>query len=398
MTVTTQLLRHINAMRILRLLRRGAAMSRADIARELGLTRATVGNAMVALLNDGLVMEGANSQPGARVGRPGVDVMLDPKGAFSIGIEIGMRSITVAVLDLVSNVVARRSVRIGDFRDPDQIVGRILGLVEALVAEAGLPSERICGIGVAIPGLVDMDGVVVNAPFLGWRCFPMWRKLAASLPPDWVVRIHNDASAFASAERATGLDLETEDLLLVLMSEGIGGALVREGKVAGGGHGYSGEIGHTLVTAAGRTDTFEMLAGFAFFESFCPAEGTVMETVDAILRRQNESEVLEALAIWSETLAVGLANAVHLVDPRQIVLGGPLAQLYPVVEARVAETLDRLLIYGFARPPIRLASTSLDVVAIGAATIVQDTIFDMALLENRADSSPYKTAGMNFSS
>ncbi|WP_454854986.1 ROK family protein [Rhizobium binxianense] len=389
MAVTTQLLRHINAMRILRLLRRGAGMSRADIARELGLTRATVGNAMVTLLGSGLVMEGVASQAGARVGRPGVEVMLDPKGAFSIGVEIGMRSISVVIIDLVSRVVAHRADRIGDFRDPDELVKRILQIVRELRAEAAVPADRISGIGVAIPGLVDKDGVVVNAPFLEWRRFPIRDGLAAALPADWLVRIQNDASAFAAAERAAGLNFESEDLLLVLMTEGIGGALVREGRVVGGGHGYAGEIGHTIVTAGGQTDTFEMLAGFAYFEKVSPADKTVAEAVAAILARRGEKEIAAMLDLWGETLALGLANAVHLLDPRQIVLGGPLAQLYPAVEKRVVELLDKALIYGFARPPIRLAAASADGAAIGAATIVQDTIFDLPLLENGGDSIPY---------
>lgn len=389
MAVTTQLLRHINAMRILRLLRRGAVMSRADIARELGLTRATVGNAMTALLGSGLVMEGVASQAGPRVGRPGVDVMLDPAGAFSIGVEIGMRSISVVVINLVSTVVAQRHDRIGDFRDPDQLVGRILRTVEELRGEADMPSDRISGVGVAIPGLVDRDGVVVNAPFLEWRRFPIRDRLAAALPADWLVRIQNDASAFAAAERAAGLNFESEDLLLVLMTEGIGGALVREGRVVGGGHGYAGEIGHTILSTGGRADTFEMLAGFPNFESVSPADKTVAEAVAAILARQTEPEIAAMIDLWGETLGLGLANAVHLLDPRQIVLGGPLSQLYPAAEARVVAQLDKLLIYGFARPPIRLAAAGSDGVAIGAATLVQDTLFDLPPLENAVDSNPY---------
>jgi len=389
MAVTTQLLRHINAMRILRLLRRGAVMSRADIARELGLTRATVGNAMTALLGSGLVMEGVTSQAGARVGRPGVDVMLDPGGAFSIGVEIGMRSITVVVINLVSTVVAQRHDRIGDFRDPDQLVHRILQIVEELREEAGVPADRISGVGVAIPGLVDRDGTVVNAPFLEWRRFPIRDRLAAALPPDWLVRIQNDASAFAAAERAAGLNFESEDLLLVLMTEGIGGALVREGKVVGGGHGYAGEIGHTIVTTGGRTDTFEMLAGFPNFESVSPADKTVAEAVATIFARRGEEPIAAMIDLWGETLGLGLANAVHLFDPRQIVLGGPLSKLYPAAEARVVEQLDKLLIYGFARPPIRLAAAGSDGVAIGAATLVQDTLFDLPPLENVTDSNTY---------
>jgi len=95
-------------------------------------------------------------------------------------------------------------------------------------------------------------------------------------------------------------------------------------------HGYAGEIGHTIVTTGGRTDTFEMLVGFPNFESVSPA-----------------------------------------------------------AEARVVEQMERILIYGFARPPIRLAAVGSDGVAIGAAPLLQDTLFDLPPLENGSDSNSY---------
>ncbi|HEY0124157.1 MAG TPA: helix-turn-helix domain-containing protein, partial [Rhizobium sp.] len=169
MSTTTQLLRHINAMRILRILRRGQAMSRADIARELQLTRATVGNAMLTLLHSGLVMEGPTNVTESRVGRPGVEVSLDPTGAYSVGIEIGMRSVSAVVVDLTQCVVAQRSELIGnDFRDADLMLNRVHELIDNLIASGPFAIDKTIGVGVAIPGLVDHEGVVINAPFLGW--------------------------------------------------------------------------------------------------------------------------------------------------------------------------------------------------------------------------------------
>ncbi|HEY0124729.1 MAG TPA: ROK family protein, partial [Rhizobium sp.] len=217
-----------------------------------------------------------------------------------------------------------------------------------------------------------------------WRQYPLQQKLAQRLPTNWIVRVHNDASAFAAAERGASGEGETDDLLLVLLSEGIGGAVVRDGRVAGGGHGYAGEIGHTIVTAGGRTDTFEMLAGVAHFESIFPPDQTVGHAAAATLARQQDPHVGKLLEGWAEALAIGLANAVHLLDPRQIILGGPLSPLFSAVERQVVARLDQYLIYGFARPPIRIATSGSQGSAIGAAAIVQETIFDLPLRDEGA--------------
>jgi DNA-binding transcriptional ArsR family regulator len=89
---TTGLLRHINTARCMRMLRRGTPLTRADLARELNLTRATIGRAIGELLEAGLVTETAERAEEARLGRPGTTIRLNPDGAYSIGIDISSTS------------------------------------------------------------------------------------------------------------------------------------------------------------------------------------------------------------------------------------------------------------------------------------------------------------------
>lgn len=378
MAFTTHLLRHINAMRVLRLLRGGAVLSRAEIARRLGLTRATAGNATAALLTAELVREVETNQSHPRVGRPGVGISLNPEGAYAFGVEIGTRQVKMLLLNLAGGVVHQCAEGLHDVADPGSVIAQIRERLLNLKRTVNADPDRIIGAGVAIPGLVDKTGTVVNAPFLGWRDVAFHSELASGLPEGWMVRVLNDASCFAVVESA---ETPCGDVLLVLLNEGIGGAVVHDGRVQGGGHGYAGEIGHMIITAADRTDTFEMLAGTAWFDPLFGANRPDAEAVAELLRRRDEPGVHARLDQWAATLALGLANAVHLIDPQEIILGGALAQLYPAVAAQVEAALNAHLIHGFSRPEIRLSDVSDAAVEIGAARGVLDTLFDLPALD-----------------
>lgn len=379
---TTKILRHINAIRCLRLLHDGRSLSRADIARELGLTRATIGNAMIVLEDAGYVIEGETHSTEGRKGRPGVGVSLNPTGAYFVGIDIGPRVLTAVVVDLRMNVVSRIVEPTGaDFRNADNIQGRILDLVRRVTAEASVPESKIEGLCVSVPGLVGRDGSVINAPFLEWRNYPLRKNLVAACDAGWIVTVCNDAFAFANAEASRLSPASGGSVLLVLMAEGLGGAVIDAGTHMMGAHGFSGEIGHTVITVEGRTDTFEMFAGAKAFSSLINPEFTVAEGVASLLAMRDGPAVGEALDQWTEALAIGFANAVHLLDPGRIVLGGPVALLYPCVEKQVQEKLADKLLAGFSVPPISVSKIGADGAAIGAAATIREAIFTLPELE-----------------
>ena len=139
---TNKLLRHINAIRSLRLLAQGQALSRADIARELGLTRATIGYAIAELSDAGLVIENAEATSDGRKGRPGTGIQLNPHGAYFLGVDIGTKVLTTVLIDLNMSVVIRRVDNAGsDFRNPDQITTRILSAIQTVLQESGIAPD-----------------------------------------------------------------------------------------------------------------------------------------------------------------------------------------------------------------------------------------------------------------
>ena len=383
--ITTRLLRHINSLRCLRLLKNGSALSRADIARALGQTRASVGNAVVELVQAGLVVEDTDVSNGTRVGRPSIAVRLNAEGAYFVGIDIGTRVITGVVMDLQMNIVGRVVEAVGnDFRNPDYVLKKLLAIKDAVVAQASVKPGKIQGLAVSVPGFVGHDGAVVNAPFLEWRNYPLREKILPHCPSDWAVEVWNDAFAFASAELAVADPTLAQNMLVLLLAEGIGGAAISEGKLVAGANGYAGEMGHMQIGVAGRADTLEMLAGAKSFPTYMAHGLSVTEGVERLIAEMGSDEADTALDFWAHALAVGLMNAIYIMNPGSIALGGPLAALYPHVSGKVVERLNALLLDGLAAPPIRVASFGPDGAAIGAAETIRDRIFSLPDIEEAA--------------
>lgn len=376
--ITTRLLRHINALRCLRLLQGGAALSRADMARALGQTRATVGHAVAELAEAGLILETETTPVG--IGRPGVALTLNPDGAQFIGIEIDTRAITGLVLNLNMQVTARATLPAGPgFHDPQAMTARIVILARSLAA------GPIHGLGLAIPGLVGHEGHIINAPILGWRNHPMQTTLREAFP-DTPIEVVNDAFAFASAELA---DAETPlNLLMVLLAEGVGSAHIAHGKLIQGAHGFAGELGHTRIAVQGRSTKFEAMAGAAGFPRVMGQGRAVAEGVATLLATQSHPDTQAALSLWAEALALGLANAALLLDPDRIVLGGPLSALYPCVAAQVEHHFAGLMLEGHARPTLHLARFGAEGAAIGAAARLRARLFALPDLADPALEDP----------
>jgi predicted NBD/HSP70 family sugar kinase len=378
---TTRILRHLNAQRCLRLLRELGSVTRADMARHLGLNRSTTGNAIAELLDAGLVQELDDNQIERGKGRPGVRVALAAEGAYALGVDVGTREISGVLMDLNLGIVARTSVPPGpQVSDAAGMAARVAALAQQLLRDRQPDPARVLGLGVSIPGLVDRAGVVVNAPFLQWRHFDLKVVLAGALPADWRIEVHNDADCFALAELAVSAQGELAHLQVLHLAEGIGSALVFGGKVMRGAHGHAGEIGHTLVLGGAVPRAFEQMAGAAAFAGLVAADAPLNLAVDRLLLQRDEPPVAAALADWADALALGVVNAVHVLDPGRIVLGGALSRLYPLVADRVLAAVQRHLVPGVVPPPIELTSFGPDVAAIGAAAVIREAVFALPQL------------------
>jgi predicted NBD/HSP70 family sugar kinase len=358
------------------------APSRADVATATGLTRGSV-SALVDLLIGARLVDELPPVVTARAGRPAVPLVPAAGTVAGLGAEVNVDYIGVRALDLAGAVLAHRTTA-GDFRHSDP--ARVLGLLAGLVGEvrAELPAEaRLAGMCLALPGLVDrVTGPLRLAPNLGWRDVDVVALLAAHPEVDGLsVRLANEANLAARAEVRAGV--AGDSFLYVSGEVGIGAAVVLDGEVFAGRHGWSGELGHTVVDQQGPRCTCGArgcLEQYAGKDAMLRAAGRdVEEPVDVLLAAAAAGDERAARALRSagDALGVALANFVNLVDVDHVVLGGIYAPLAPwLTDAVVAQLRSRVLAAPWAQAEVGVASGGPHAAMTGAAVVVLRAVAD----------------------
>ncbi|WNI19751.1 ROK family transcriptional regulator [Actinacidiphila sp. ITFR-21] len=357
----------------------GEKVTRAAVAAEVGLTRATVSTLVDELLAAGLLEERGAQRPGT-VGRPGTALALSAKGPAGIGAEIGVDHLAACVVDLRGTVRSRAEAPAANRDRPAPAVLAELAELTARVAkEAGNAGLRPVATTVAVPGLVGHDrGTVLRAPNLGWEDV----QVAAALGERTVVE--NEANLGALAELWLGGHERLADFVHVSAEIGIGAALVVEGRLFRGARGFAGELGHVPVRpdgprcSCGANGCLETYAGE---EALLRAAGVAAARGGpAQLRRAAAAgapAALRALAEAGAALGIALSGAVNLLDPQAVVVGGPLADLAPWLLPGVRRELAARVTDRQWRPEDLVVSTlGRDGVLRGAAYSSVRTVLD----------------------
>ncbi|WP_319413787.1 ROK family transcriptional regulator [uncultured Cohaesibacter sp.] len=377
--------RHINEIRTLEALLKHGPMSRADIARTLDVTRATASSLVSSLVEGGFLFEDSDSgeERPNRTGRPSTRVALKPQHAIFLGAYMTVGRITLAAVDLVANVIA---VDVMDYEPRLADAAHVAKLMAARIKTfiARLPSpDRINGLNIAVPGLVDLEGTIIRAPMLGWKDISFRPLIQAALPEIEVSVLDNDANAFAFEELYLGKRSELREAIYVFIDDGVGGCLVCNGEILRGFNGYAGEIGHIIV---GEEGYFSPTAVKGTLESFVARQavlaryrslgGSAASISDFIKDLNEGSEAARAtLKDWSYYLGRGIATLTSMLNPECIILGGAVARLYPLSEQDVLKSMRDHLMPKSKEPQIKRSNMGVEAPAIGAARMLHRDFF-----------------------
>ncbi|SHF96014.1 Sugar kinase of the NBD/HSP70 family, may contain an N-terminal HTH domain [Kaistia soli DSM 19436] len=384
------LARYVNERGILTLLRVHGPSSRADMARQLSLTPATVTRLVTEMIERGLVREeprGA-ARAGREPGRPAVAVALAPEGAYFLGVEIGVGVLRFALLDLAAKVTQTAERIIPRATSPEMITAMI---ADELAAHESDPrfSGRIRSVGVTVPGLVTLDGYVVHLPILGWRELNLRALLAEAIPLPAIVE--NNATAAAFGAVYTQPELPSDCTIFLKLGTGLGGAAIINGRLLRGGSGTAGEFGHVRIAdngprcscgQVGCLETFVNLAALARLwrsgDETGESDTTGLPGRVAEAAENDDPNAVTAIDHIAERLGRGIVSLVNIFNPSTIVLGGVMRpvieRMIPVLEAVVASGI----VPGMRVPDIRLSALGLHECAIGAATIAHHRAFDLS--------------------
>lgn len=325
-----------NLARVLRLVHLGGAQSRAQLTAATGLNRSTIADLVAELVADGWVIE-RDPDPVRRVGRPSPVVAASPQTVV-IAVNPEVDAIEIAAVHLGRSIAVRERIEVASVLS----AGRVADIVAEVVArwrQAELADARIVAIGVAVPGLVRAaDGLVRNAPHLGWTDAPVRALLTAAtgLP----VAVGNDASLGALAEHLFGAAQGANDVVYLNGGpSGIGGGIIVHGSPVGGVGGYAGEFGQNRIGAGSDAVLEDEVSRARLLTVLGLASADDAALAEALAAASDDGPVREECERQRGILAQAIADAVNILNPSVVVLGGFLAQLEELDPAGFADAV-----------------------------------------------------------
>lgn len=350
----------------LQAVRLNAPVTKVELAEITGLTPPSITNITRKLLADGLIVE-AGKRRGER-GQPALKLVINPDGAFSIGVNIDRDHITMVILDFLGELRLRIVENI-QFPMPDQVREFVSRNLAAVRAAGDIDMSRIAGIGVAMPD--DFGGVdLPNRPaeFGIWETVDLKHLLGEH---GFEVMIENDATAAAVGELQFGHGRVAQTFFYLLVSAGLGGGLVIDGHSVSGASGRSGEIGFLPISKARRKPVVlqDVVSLSGLYSHLAQAGFSDPGSLDRL-----GGDATAAAEQWIEKAADLLTDPLmvinSLIDPDAIFIGGRLpANLVDLLCDRLALNFRHRATSLPARAPIRRAELAEDAAAIGAAIL-----------------------------
>ncbi len=385
---TPELMRGLNRSIVISAIRERGTLSRADLVRFTSISPASVSAIVSDLMEEGLVRE--EGRVSSDVGRPGRLVRFADDVLF-LGCDLASaEGFRVGLMRLSGELVESRVLAVPAPVPSTERVARILADYVVEVTSRSAPG-RIVGAGIGVPGVVNpTTGHVQLARLLGWEDAEFGELLSDCLRIP--VSVDNDVAFSLAAEVDRGAATKARDAVLLTFAEGVGGAVLLDGKIYRG-RGVAGRAGYMVTDASGADGVyhgFGMLEG-KLFELVTEDAGR--DGIDAALYARQTARLIHQLGrsrgtvefsedISSQlvrTIAAAVASSIALLDPEVVLLSGWIELGGQAMLDRVVEQVSRLVP---SMPEMQFSSLGDDRVVIGAALAARrKTLADVRVVE-----------------
>ena len=383
-------MRQFNERIVLQTIRHHGAIAKADIARLTQLSTQTVSIIVNRLEGDDLLIK--QDRVRGKIGQPSVPLSLNPNGAFSLGLQVGRRSLEVVVTDFLGNT--RHQLQFSyPYPDPEVVLPNIQIALDQLKATMGSDWEKTVGIGLTAPLTMHKwsnllgDSSAKSAQALkSWEHFDLLSAVQAmtNLP----VEFAKDTTSACMAEMLQGHGISVNNFLYVFVGTFVGGGLVIAGHIMAGQNGNAGAIGSLPTGLAtglaldngkhGQPPQLLQLASGWQLEQSLEKAGfdPLLVHQDSIMDAQYAAHTAPWLAQASQALAMTIISATALLDLDAAVIDGSLGQ--SLITALIKATREQLKHYnleGLQTPKVMSGVVGSHARAIGGALLPLHTQF-----------------------
>ena len=375
--------RDLNQQALMRLFGAQDGRSRAQLARTLGLTKATVSAIVADLLDQDLLVERGMTAVSDRGGRPGTTLALNPRGASILGAEFSESHVAVVGLRLDGSQIGQTRVDLEPGIGLPAILDELCRLVDGFRTTHVDDLPNLTALGLALPGMLAPDGTVTWFPGLHWPPGSVAGRLEDRIGLDVVVE--NDANASAMAELLLGSEV-ADSFLYLLLDRGVGSSIVVDRSLYRGADGRSGEVGHMRLALdgpvcphCGATGCYESMVNTDAIERYYrQASGRDVDWPTILATVEQDEHARQAFDRWVWWLARGLLNLVYVLNPAHIVVGGVIPHLVPHLGPILTDAMTSEAFGAGDGLTVRLSTWGEAQGAIGAAAIIRRQFFTAA--------------------
>jgi predicted NBD/HSP70 family sugar kinase len=365
---------------VLEFIRAMGPVSRAQIARDSGLSKPTVSQALSALERADLVREAGRTSGGK--GPTAVLYELNPKAGWVVGLDVGRDRLRAAIADLTGEIVARRDER-ARARSAASLIRQMGEIAHGLAEDAGISWSQVTVVVVGSPGVFEPSlGQVALAYNL-----PGWGRqgLVDSLQKELGTRLafENDVNLATLGERWRGLGKDVDDFVYLHVGTGVGMGLVLSGRLYRGARGAAGEVGYLPIVVpdphgakVDRRGALEGALGASGVVQIARAEGmdpplTAKRVFDAA--RDGSAAAQRTVATVAKRIALAIAAVVAVIDPELVILGGGVGRNGDLLLDPVLEELRELSPF---HPRLEVSALGEDAELVGAVSMALDAAQD----------------------
>ncbi len=377
-----RLVKNINRIALLRLLREEEGLSRADLSDRSGLTRSTVSLLVKELIDEGWLRENEIVITG-QLGRRPTPLQLDGRRFVLVGAELTPDTIRVVTTSIQGVVLEANQAALRQL-DPEGACHQLVEMISVFVRRVVGEGREVLGIGVGLPGAVESaTGMLQYAPNIGWRNVPVGQRLRAELESAGLsavpVHYQNEADLAAIGETEFGRRPPDDPLVYISCGVGLGSGIVLGDTLFTGATGAGGEIGHTTLHLQGRpcscgrrgcAEAYIGLRAIAAEAGMALDDGRSpdREALKAAMAARHPG-ARAAFGAAGQSLGVLLQNIWTTFDPKSIVLGGEAVALGggDFVDAALQVLASYANAAGVSAPAVRLARYTELAVAVGGA-------------------------------
>ena len=323
-------LRRQNTHRVLEALAQGGPTTQAKLARATGLSTGTISNIVKDLDADRRIV----TRPVIDSGRRAIEIALND-ARVAVGIDIDATAAHLVITTADHTILAEQTYPLPARHTPVDTLRQVRRWLDELLAMGAVGFADVIGAGVSIPTILDERRALVSPD----PRFPLWEghdlaEIAETTFP-FPVTFENDANLQALAQVTWGPYSRRSVLATVKADQGIGAGLIVEGKILRGAFGGAGELGHLQVNpqgercACGNRGCLQTVAGTGRLLAelrrarHLPNPPTVAELV--LLAQRRDAATIRLLDEAGSAMGQALASLVTLVNPRAVVISGPLA-------------------------------------------------------------------------